>query len=139
VAGSLADQIGALVLHRLDDYALGGRLAWLTGKRLVPAEPDSVRPAQVAGWPGPGDTPANAAWPGGAPASAGGAAVLSGAGPAAPTGTTWSPAVTGEQLCALGDGEFTLVPGADGGRMVPLATSVPARIPRRRPAGEWPP
>jgi hypothetical protein len=139
VAGRLADQVGVLVLHRLDDHALAGRLAWLTGKRLVPAEPDSVRPAQVAGWPGPGDTPANAAWPRGAPASAGGAAVLSGAGPAAPTGTTWSPAVTGEQLCALGDGEFTLVPGADGGQMVPLATSVPARIPRRRPAREWPP
>jgi hypothetical protein len=130
-AGRLADQVGVLVLHRLDDHALAGRLAWLTGKRLVAAEADSVRPAQVAGWPGPG----------GAPASAGGAAAMGGvgAGPAAPPGTAWSSAVTGEELCALGEGEFTLVPGADGGRMVPLATSVPARIPRRRSAAEWPP
>jgi hypothetical protein len=138
-AGRLADQVGVLVLHRLDDHALAGRLAWLTGKRLVAAEPDSVRPAQVAGWPGPGGAPASAGWPGGAPASAGGAAATGGAGPAAPPGTAWSPAVTGEELCALGEGEFTLVPGAGGGRMVPLATSVPARIPRRRSAAGWPP
>jgi hypothetical protein len=31
------------------------------------------------------------------------------------------------------------VPGADGGRMVPLATSIPARIPGRRSPGDWPP
>src|SRR5262245_15621954 len=102
--GRLADQVSVLVLHRLDDHALAGRLAWLTGKRLVPA--------------GPGDTPADAgsAAPAGAPGA--GPAI-----PAAPPGTAWSPAVTGEDLCALGEGEFTLVPGADGSRMVPLATS----------------
>jgi len=37
--------------------------------------------------------------------------------------------VTGEDLCALGEDEFTLVPRADTGRVVPLAVSVPARIP----------
>jgi len=46
--------------------------------------------------------------------------------------------VTGEELCALGAGEFTLVPGADGGRMAPLAMSVPARIPGQRSPGDWP-
>ena len=47
--GRLADQVGVLVLHRLDDHALAGRLAWLTGKRLVSAGPGSVRSAQAAG------------------------------------------------------------------------------------------
>ena len=152
--GRLADHVSVLVLHRLDDHALAGRLAWLTGKRLVPAEPGSIRPAQAAGWPGPGGAPANAGWagpegapanagwpgPGGAPAGAGSAPADggAGAGPAAPPGTAWSPAVTGEELCALGEGEFTLVPGADGARMVPLATSVPARIPGRRAPGDRP-
>ena len=129
-AGRLADQVSVLVLHRLDDHALAGRIAWLTGTRLVPAEPGSMRPAQAAGWPGPGGAPARD----GSAAAAGGA----GAGPAAPPGTAWSPAVTGEELCALGEGEFTLVPGADFGRMAPLAMSVPARIPGQRSPGDWP-
>jgi hypothetical protein len=137
--GRLADQVSVLVLHRLDDHSLAGRLAWLTGKRLVPAEPGSARSAQTAGRPGPGGTPANAGWPGpgGAPPDAGSAGGA-GAGPAPPPGTAWSPAVAGEELCALGEGEFTLVPGADGGRMVPLATSIPARIPGRRSPGDRP-
>jgi hypothetical protein len=126
--GRLADQVSVLVLHRLDDHSLAGRLAWLTGKRLVPAELSSARPA--AGWPEPGGAPADA----GSAAAAGG----TGAGPAPPLGTAWSPAVTGEELCALAEGEFTLVPGADGGQMVPLATSIPARIPGRRSPGDWP-
>jgi len=117
--GRLADQVSVLVLHRLDDHSLAGRLAWLTGKRLVPAGLSSGRAAPAAaGWPEPG----------GAPVEAGDAAA-GGAGPAAPPGTAWSPAVTGEYLCALREGEFILVPGADGGPVVPLATSVRARIP----------
>ena len=44
--GRLADQVRVLVLHRLDDHSLAGQLAWLTGKRLVPAEPGSARSAQ---------------------------------------------------------------------------------------------
>jgi len=120
-----------LVLHRLEDRSLAGRLAWLTGKRLVPAALSPARPAPAAaGWPEPGGAPADAA-------AAGAAAV--GVGAAAPPGTAWSPAVTGEDLCALGEGEFTLVPGAGGGRMVPLATSIPARIPGRQPTGDRPP
>jgi len=118
--GRLADQVSVLVLHRLEDHSLAGQLAWLTGRRLVPAALGPGRPAPVAaGWPEPGGAPADAA--------------------AAPPGTAWSPAVTGEDLCALGEGEFTLVPGAGGGRMVPLATSIPARIPGRQPTGDWPP
>jgi len=114
--GRLADQVSVLVLHRLDDRSLAGRLAWQTGKRLVPAGLDA----------------------GGAVAAAG-AAAAGGASPAAPSGTAWSPAVTGEDLCALGEGEFTLVPGAGAGPLVPLATSIPARIPGRPPPGDWPP
>jgi hypothetical protein len=133
--GRLADQVSVLVLHRLEDRSLAGRLAWLTGKRLVPAALSPARPSPAAaGWPEPGGAPADA---GGAVAAAGAAAA--GAGPAAPPGTAWSPAVTGEDLCALGEGEFTLVPGAGGGRMVPLATSVPARIPGHQPPGDGPP
>lgn len=110
-AGRLADEVSVLVLHRLEDRALAGRLAWLTGSRLVPAAPP----------PAPHPEPAAAGMTG-----------------PAPPGTAWSPAVTGEALCALGEGEFTLVPrGAAGrtgqagqpGQVVPLAVTVPARIP----------
>src|SRR5215470_11863558 len=62
--GRLADQVSVLVLHRLDDHSLAGRLAWLTGKRLVPA---ALSPADAGG------------------------AVAAGAVPAAPPGTAWSP------------------------------------------------
>jgi hypothetical protein len=129
-AGRLADQVSVLVLHRLDDHALAGRLAWLTGQRLVPAGPGSVRPAQAAtGWPEPGDAGGGPAVPPRPPGRPG---------PAAPPGTAWSPAVTGEDLCSLGEGEFTLVPGADGGRVVPLAASIPARIPGGPSRGDRP-
>ena len=37
--------------------------------------------------------------------------------------------MSGEALCALGDGEFTLVPRGAAGQVVPLAVRVPARIP----------
>src|SRR5262245_27651898 len=62
--GRLADQVSVLVLHRLDDRSLAGRLAWLTGRRLVPA-----------GWPEPGGAPADAGGTAGAAdaAAAGGA------------------------------------------------------------------
>jgi hypothetical protein len=111
--GRLADQAGVLVLHRLDDTTLAGQLAGLTGWRLVPAGLPPAHPAQaLAGWQEPGA----------APAAAGG-------GGAAPLGAAWSPLVTGEDLCALGENEFTLVPLAPAGRVVPLAVSVPARIP----------
>jgi hypothetical protein len=133
-AGRLADQVSVLVLHRLDDHALAGRLAWLTGQRLVPAERGTSRPAQAAtGWPEPGGTPMGA---GGGPAIPARPPGLPG--PAAPPGTAWSPAVTGEDLCALGEGEFTLVPGADAGRVVPLAASIPARIPGGPSRGDRP-
>jgi hypothetical protein len=133
-AGRLADQVSVLVLHRLDDHALAGRLAWLTGQRLVPAEPGSGRPAQAAtGWPEPGGAPGDA---GGGPAIPARPPALPG--PAAPPGTAWSPTVTGEDLCALGEGEFTLVPGPDGGRVVPLAASIPARIPGGPSRGDRP-
>jgi hypothetical protein len=53
--GRLADQVSVLVLHRLDDHSLAGRLAWLTGKQLVPAGLSPARPAPAAaGWPEPG-------------------------------------------------------------------------------------
>src|SRR5215475_3961735 len=81
-AGWLADQVSVLVLHRLDDHALAGRLAWLTGQRLVAAGPGSVGPAQAAtGWPEPGGAPGDA---GGGPA-----------GPPRPPGLPGPAAVTG--------------------------------------------
>ena len=141
--GRLADQVSVLVLHRLDDHALAGRLAWLTGRRLVPAGLGPARPAPAAtGWPEPGGKPADTG--GGFHAGTAGAAPAIPApppvppGPAAPLGTAWSPAVTGEDLCALREGEFTLVPGAGGGRVVPLAASVPARIPGGQSPGDRP-
>lgn len=133
----LADQVSVLVLHRLADRALAGQLAWLTGRRLVPADPHSTQPAEeVTAWPEPGGLPvdgvggahAGTAWPGppGPPGPVGWAA---------PLGAAWSPVVTGDALCTLGEGEFTLVPrAADASRVVPLAVSVPARIPARQAA-----
>jgi hypothetical protein len=142
-AGRLADRVGVLVLHRLDDRELAGRLAWLTGSRLVPAAGYPAPHVETAGgWVEPG-TVAAAAGAGGMTGPPGGSGTGP-AGPGAPPGAAWSPMVTGEALCALGDGEFALVPrGAAGrpavaaragpaghpGRVVPLAVSVPARIP----------
>ena len=139
--GRLADQASVLVLHRLDDKTLAGQLAGLTGWRLVPADLPPAHPAQaLAGWPEPARAPGAEGGGPGAGAFAGPAAAGPGfagpgfagpafAGPAAPLGAAWSPLVTGEDLCALGEDEFTLVPRADTGRVVPLAVSVPARIP----------
>ncbi len=119
--GRLRDQASVLVLHRLDDRTLAGQLAWLTGWRLVPADLPSAQPTQaLAGWP--------------EGAQGGGPAAGASAGPAAPLGAAWSPRVTGEDLCALGENEFTLVPCASAGRVVPLAVSVPARIPAHQAA-----
>jgi hypothetical protein len=119
----LADQVSVLVLHRLDDRALAGRLAWLTGRRLVPADLGAAHPGPAGtGWPEPGAMPEGA--DGGVRTAAA----------AAPLGAAWSPVVTGEDLCTLGEDEFTLVPRADAGRVVPLAVSVPARIPARQAA-----
>jgi len=120
-AGRLTDQASVLVLHRLDDRTLAGQLAGLTGWRLVPAGRPPAHPGQaLTGWPGTGRAPG---------AEAGGPAAGISAGPAAPPGAVWSPLVTGEDLCALGEDEFTLVPRAEAGRVVPLAVSVAARIP----------
>jgi len=124
--GRLADQASVLVLHRLDDRTLAGQLAGLTGWRLVPADLPAAHPAPaLTGWAEPGQAPG---------AGEGGPAAGAFAGPAAPLGAAWSPRVTGEDLCALGEDEFTLVPRADAGRVVPLAVSVPARIPARHVA-----
>jgi hypothetical protein len=126
----LADQVSVLVLHRLDDRALAGQLAWLTGRRLVPAGLGPTHPAEpVTGWPEPRGAD-------GVPAAAAGAGPAGLPGPAAPLGAAWSPVVTSEDLCALGEDEFTLVPRADVARVVPLAVSIPARIPARQPAPE---
>jgi hypothetical protein len=124
--GRLTDQASVLVLHRLDDPTLAGRLAWLTGWRLVPAGLPSAHPTQaLTGWPEPGRAPG---------AEGGGPAAGASAGPAAPLEAAWSPLVTGEDLCALGEDEFTLIPRAKAGRVVPLAVSVRARIPARQVA-----
>jgi hypothetical protein len=103
-AGKLADQVNVLVLHRLDDPALAGRLGWLAGRRLAAA-------GRVAAGDSHDGTPD--------------------ANPPAPPGTYWRPAVAGEVLCALGDDEFTLITrGTAGmeGTVVPLARRVPARV-----------
>ncbi len=128
----LADQASVLVLHRLDDRGLAGQLAWLTGRRLVPAGLHPAYPGQAgSGWPEPGGSPADAGL--GGRAGDGGAGPPGAGGPAAPLGTAWAPVVTGDDLCALGEDEFTLVPRAAAGRVVPLAVSIPARIPVRQP------
>ena len=126
----LTDQAGVLVLHRLEDRALAGQLAWLTGTRLVPADVQwaySIPAQPGTGWAEPRGVAVDAL--GGAHA---GTVHTGPAGRAPPSGTAWSPVVTGEALCALAEDEFTLVPRADVRRVVPLAVSVPARIPPGR-------
>jgi hypothetical protein len=92
----------------------------------MPADLTPAHPAQaLTGWP----EPAGAPGAGGGGHTAGAFTAPAAAGPAAPLGAAWSPLVTGEDLCALGEDEFALVPRADAGRVVPLAVSVPARIP----------
>jgi hypothetical protein len=128
----LAGQASVLVLHRLDDRGLAGQLAWLTGRTLVPADQHpAYRGPAASGWPEPGQPPADA--DGGVRAGTGGAGPV---GPPAPLGTTWAPVVTGDDLCALGPDEFALVPRVDVSRVVPLAVTIPARIPARQPPPE---
>jgi hypothetical protein len=114
-AGWLAAQVGVLVLHRLDDRALARRLGWLAGHRLVPAAgAPAEQPAPVAGWP---DSGGSYEWQdGGAPED--GRAPQ--AGPATPSGMCWRPVVTADALCALGEGEFTLITRAGSGRPAQL-------------------
>jgi hypothetical protein len=133
--GRLADQASVLVLHRLEDRALAEQLAWLTGMRLVPADLQWAYPTSVqaaTGWPEPNAAPVAAM--GGGLAGAVRPGPAGPAGRAPPPGTAWSPVVTGDDLCSLGEDEFTLVRRADASRVVPLAVSVPARIPVRRVA-----
>lgn len=114
-AGWLAAQVSVLVLHRLDDRALARRLGWLAGHQLVPvAGTPAERPAPVTGWP---DSGSPYDWQDGRAPEAG---------PAAPPGMCWRPVVTGDALCALGEGEFTLI--TRGGPVVPRAWGVRARI-----------
>jgi len=115
-AGRLASQAGVLVLHRLDDPALAAQLAVLTGSHLVPAAAPGTAAAGAGAWDG-------------GPAAVAGAAPPGPPSPPAPPGAAWAPVVSGEALCALGDGEFTLVPRGAAGQVVPLAVRVPARIP----------
>lgn len=146
-AGSLAGQADVLVVHRLADSTLASQLAGLTGRRLVPAGPRR-RP----GGGQPGYLVAAGGWLD--PAAASGAGGLVPAGPvpaglvpagmvtpgpvgtglplAAPPGAAWAPVVTGEAMCALRDGEFILIRRAAPDGVVPLAVSVPARIPGGR-------
>jgi len=142
-ASRLADQASVLVLHRLEDRALAEQLAWLTGTRLVPADLQWAYPTPgqaVTGWPRPDEMSVVAMGGGRAgavrsgPAGHGGPADPGGrrAGRAPPPGTAWSPVVTDEDLCSLGEDEFTLVPRGDTRRVVPLAVSIPAQIPARR-------
>jgi hypothetical protein len=121
-AGRLADQVNVLVLHRLDDPALAGRLGWLAGPRLAPAE----------------RVPAGRVPAGRVPAGRHGSAPD--ASPAAPPGTCWRPTVAADALCALGDGQFTLITrGAaeTAGTVVPLALHVPARVRRKATDRGW--
>ena len=135
VADRLADQASVLVLHRLDDPALADRLGWLAGRQLVSAErtPAERVPAErVPGERVPGEHPAAVTgWPEAGGARAGRHGRAREVSPAAPPGTAWRPAVAGDALCALGDGEFILITrGTAGARatVVPLALRVTARI-----------
>jgi hypothetical protein len=77
----------------------------------------------AAGWRAGGT-----AWPAAAAAPATGATPT-----AVPYGLVRRPVVPAETLCALPDGQFTLIVGPPGGRVIPRARAVRARIPCPRP------
>ena len=100
VAGGLAGQVNAVVIHRPADPGLAGELATLTGTTIAPL---SRAPAR-AGAVDQGHSSSSAE-----------------ASPAVPLGTMLVPLVPADSLCALGSGEFVLVSGlttapADGQR-----------------------
>jgi hypothetical protein len=123
-AGRLAGQAGVLVIHRLADGVLAGRLASLGGHHLVPAgSVPAYHTAPASGWPDQAaavDAASGAAGPG-----------TAGTPLAAPAGTSWSPVVTGEIMCALQADEFALIRRGAPDQVVSLAVSVTARIPGR--------
>lgn len=100
IAADLADQVNAVVVHRLANADTAARLAARTGTRLVPASLGAGQ-AQAAGQP---------AW--------------------GLTGLVPRPAVPPRALLSLGPGQFVLTVAAPRRRLVELGQAVRARLPR---------
>jgi hypothetical protein len=145
-AGAVAGPAGALAGPA---GALAGPAGALAGPGAAAAlGPAVLSPGPVPVAPGPG-TPGTAglgtggspggmvAGPATAPAAQPAASLPTPPGgvgaPGLPLGVVRCPVVPAAALCALRDGELTLIAGGPGGRVVPLVREVPARIPQPRP------
>jgi hypothetical protein len=147
VAGRLAAQVGVCVVHQLADRELAGKLAALTGTRLVPAAvPVPAAPfAAVPQLPAAGPPPAGPFAPAGQvpparwPVTVAGRDVpgLAVPGGAVPFGATKTFVVPAETLCDLPHGEFVLTvrTGSRRGqaRVIARARAVPGRLKAVRP------
>jgi hypothetical protein len=135
VAAELAATVGALLIHRIADPGLAGRIATRTGTRLLPASAVAAlsgQPPQASGQPpeAPG-APGMAPYGGLVPAAPGGSVPVTPPAPALPQATDLvpCPAVTARTLLSLGPAEFVLTVSSPRQRLVTLARMVPARLP----------
>jgi hypothetical protein len=131
-AAGLAGQAGVLVLRRLADQALAARIAPRTGSRLVPASPVAAGPVTTGALPAgamQGTLAAHALPAAAFPGQALPAEALA----VAPFGAAHSPVVGAGRLCGLGDDEFVLVVGGQGGRVIASGEAVAGRVPGHRP------
>jgi hypothetical protein len=123
----LASVVNAVAIHRLADTQAAATLAARTGTRFAPAAAalPAVRPAALA--------PAGAGHVPLAPAGIGRSAPAPGpvmGGGAAATELLPGPAVADAKLMSLRPGQFVLTVSSPAYRLVELAETVPARLPR---------
>jgi hypothetical protein len=123
-ADRLADQVSAVVIHRITDPVTAERFARLTGEKLTPGEPGAGQVMTTGPAAGPAVSGRN--------------------GPGAADGTTFvrRPMVSPEAVCTLADGEFVLAVKGPRRRLLPLGRTIPARLSAPPPAltpGQAPP
>lgn len=105
-AERIAGLANVLIIHRLADPGLAGRLAALTGTRLIPAESRAALPGATV----PGATVPGAVVPDGLPS------------------LVRSPVVPAADLCQLRGDEFTLLVKGPSRRIVPRGQFIPGSL-----------
>jgi len=142
----VADQVNALLIHRMPDADSAERFAGQTGERLIPEPGAGPPPAGPAGGtpraarPGtppisaPSVAPATPALPAGGTGRYIATATRARAASPAPSSFARQPRVPAARLQQLGRGEFALVVRRPAERLVAAARTVPASVPGPVPA-----